>query len=241
MNNIVDLSDKIIVALDTSERQKALDITKKISPIIKKVKVGMELFYSEGPTIINELHELGVQVFVDLKIHDIPNTAAGAAMSLTKQGVWMWNVHVAGGITMMKRAKENAERVAQSLEIQMPLIIGVTQLTSTSQLMLEQQIGIKDSLKDVVVRYAQMAKEAGLDGVVASAQEVPFIKSVCGNDFITVTPGIRIQDSEVDDQVRITTPKQAIELGTDYMVIGRNITMATNPLEKAKEIVNSLV
>jgi len=241
MNNIVDLSEKIIVALDTSDRQKALDITKQISPIIKKVKVGMELFYSEGPNIISELHEFGVQVFVDLKIHDIPNTAAGAAMSLTKHGVWMWNVHVTGGITMMKRAKENAEKAAQLLGIQMPLIIGVTQLTSTSQQMLEQQIGIKESVKETVVRYAQMAKEAGLDGVVASAQEVPFIKAECGNAFITVTPGIRMQDSETDDQVRITTPRQAIELGTDYMVIGRNITMAANPYENAKQIVKSLI
>lgn len=231
---------QIIVALDTDNRQDALEITEKIAPVIRYVKVGMELYYSVGPSIIADLHQLGVQVFVDLKIHDIPNTAMGAAKSLTKHGVWMWNVHITGGLAMMRKAKESALQISSSLGIPMPLIIGVTQLTSTNQEMLEQQIGIKENIKDTVVRFATLAKEAGLDGVVASAQEVPFIKEACGKSFITVTPGIRLADSDAHDQVRITTPKQAIELGTDFMVIGRNITLADDPLQAAKDIINSM-
>ncbi|OEF96151.1 orotidine 5'-phosphate decarboxylase [Desulfuribacillus alkaliarsenatis] len=238
-NNNMPPADKIIVALDTDNRETALLIAKQIAPVIKTVKVGMELYYSVGPSIIEDLHKLDLRVFVDLKIHDIPNTAAGAAKSLTKTGVWMWNVHVAGGLKMMEKARESAQEVAKSLDIPMPLLIGVTQLTSTDQSTLNEQIGINEPIQETVVRYAKLAKAAGLDGVVASAQEVPLIKDACGVEFITVTPGIRMTDSSVDDQVRITTPKQAVELGTDYMVIGRNITKADNPYQAAVKIINS--
>ncbi|OEH84736.1 orotidine 5'-phosphate decarboxylase [Desulfuribacillus stibiiarsenatis] len=233
-------AERIIVALDTPNPAIALDIAKEISPVIRRVKVGMELYYSEGPSIVNELSSLGMEVFVDLKIHDIPNTAIGAAKSLTRHGVWMWNVHVAGGLLMMQKAKEAAQEISNQLNIPMPIVIGVTQLTSTSQNIMNQYIGIPGEVKDCVVRYAKLAKQAGLDGVVASAQEVPFIKEACGKEFLTITPGIRMSNSEVHDQVRITTPRQAMDLGTDYMVIGRNITDASNRLQAAKDIIQSM-
>ena len=152
----------------------------------------------------------------------------------------MWNVHAAGGIQMMERAREAADHFSQTHGIARPLIIAVTQLTSTSQYVMQEEIGICESIADTVVRYARMAQQAGLDGVVASAQEVPYIKEHCGSTFLTVTPGIRMADSRADDQVRVTTPRQALELGTDYMVIGRNITQAGDPLEAAKGIIHSM-
>ncbi len=233
------VGERIIVALDTPDKQQALTIARVIAPVINKVKVGMELFYSQGPSVLEELQQLGVQVFLDLKVHDIPNTAAGAAASLSRHGVWMWNVHAAGGKQMMERAREAADQACTKLGIVRPLLIAVTQLTSTSQQVMEEEIGIREPIADTVVRYARMAQEAGLDGVVASAQEVPYIKQHCGASFLTVTPGIRMPDSQADDQVRVTSPKQALELGTDYMVIGRNITKAADPLEAAKAIIRS--
>lgn len=234
------MADKIIVAIDTQDYKYAIDLVTKLSSVIKNFKIGMELYYSQGPKIIEEFNKLGVNIFLDLKVHDIPNTAAGAAESITGLDVWMWNVHVAGGLTMMESAVRASRAKAKDLGTQRPLLIGVTQLTSTNQDMLENQIGIKDSIVNTVISYAKLAKEAGLDGVVASAQEVPFIKEACGCDFITVTPGIRMPDASVDDQFRVTTPRQAVELKTDYMVIGRNITGAADPLKAAKEIIASM-
>ncbi len=234
------MGDKIIVAIDTQDYKYAIDLVTRLSSEIKNFKIGMELYYSQGPEIIEEFNKLGVNIFLDLKVHDIPNTAAGAAESITGLDVWMWNVHVAGGLTMMESAVRASRAKAKDLGTKRPLLIGVTQLTSTNQEMLENQIGIKDSIVNTVISYAKLAKEAGLDGVVASAQEVPFIKEACGSDFITVTPGIRMPDASAHDQIRVTTPRQAVELKTDYMVIGRNITAAADPLKAAKEIIASM-
>lgn len=229
----------IIVALDMEDAVQAIAIAKKIAPVIDKVKVGMELYYSAGAEVVKALNDLGLKVFVDLKLHDIPNTAAGAARSLTRQNVWMWNVHTSGGLKMMQSAKAEAEAVSKLLKIKAPLLIGVTQLTSSDQDMLES-LGITEKIEENVVRLAKLAKAAGLDGVVASAREVPAIKRACGNNFITVTPGIRLPDGNNHDQVRITTPEQAVKLGTNYMVIGRAITETDDPYIAAKNIASRL-
>ena len=194
------------------------------------VKIGMELFYAEGPVIVKKLKERGHKVFLDLKLHDIPNTVKSAMRVLGEYGVDMVNVHAAGGTELMKAAKEGlmlgAARYADK-----PKLIAVTQLTSTDEEMLHDQLLIDGSMNEVVRRYALNAKEAGLDGVVCSAFEAADIHSVCGEDFLTVTPGIRFADAVSDDQKRIMTPAQAKEAGADLIVVGRPITKAERPID----------
>lgn len=194
------------------------------------VKVGMEIFYSEGPEIVKLLKERGHKVFLDLKLHDIPNTVKKAMTVLGAYGVDMVNVHAAGGIEMMKAAKEGlmlgAARFADK-----PKLIAVTQLTSTDEETLHDQLLIDRPMDEVVRQYALNAKAAGLDGVVCSAYEAAEIHEACGEDFITVTPGIRFEDSAADDQKRVMTPAKAKEAGSDYIVVGRPITAAERPID----------
>lgn len=236
---MTDIRERIFVALDYPTAEEALSFAKRIAGTAKSVKVGMQLYYTAGPQVVAQLKELGFFVFVDLKIHDIPNTAKGAMQSLAALGADMVNVHTAGGKEMMIAAREGLEKGTVSATGK-PLLIGVTQLTSTSQQVMNNEIQISGTIEDCVKNYACQALAAGLDGVVASPLEVPMIKEVCGPSFLTVTPGIRPLGSSVGDQKRVTTPDEAFKMGSDYIVIGRPITQADDPVQAIEEIVRSV-
>ncbi len=222
----------VIVALDFENKEKALSFLKPFKEPMY-VKVGMELFYSEGKEMIQEIKKMGHKIFLDLKMHDIPNTVSSCMKVLANLDVDMINLHAAGGIKMMHEALLALEEVKGKNR---PLLIAVTQLTSTSQDVMNQELMIQGNLEEVVKHYALNAKKAGLDGVVCSPLEVQSIKKVCGKEFITVTPGIRPLSSNTDDQVRITTPTKAREIGCDYIVVGRPITKAPDPVKAYNDI-----
>jgi orotidine-5'-phosphate decarboxylase len=236
---IRDIRERMIVALDFSTREEVKRCLEQLEGRVRYVKVGMELFYAEGPAIIHFLKQQGLKVFLDLKVHDIPNTAKGAMKSLARLGVDLVNVHAAGGVAMMEAAREGLEQGTAAGETR-PLLIGVTMLTSTSRETMNQQLAIPGEVEDVVVHYAMMTKQAGLDGVVASPLEVPLVKQAAGSSFVAVTPGIRPAGADKGDQTRITTPEQAFRLGSDYIVIGRAITAAANPAAAWQEIVRTV-
>ena len=217
----------VIVALDFKDGKTALNFLDKFVDKKLFVKVGMELFYAEGPSIVKEIKERGHKIFLDLKLHDIPNTVKGGMRSLSHLGVDIVNVHAAGTISMMKAALEGSIRDDGTR----PLVIAVTQLTSTSEERMKEELLIESKINDTIVHYAKNAKKAGLDGVVCSPLEAGMVKNAVGMDFITVTPGVRFDDEEKGDQVRVTTPKNAKEIGTDFIVVGRPITQAENPVE----------
>lgn len=216
----------VIVALDFPTAADTLAFLDKFTGRKPYVKIGMELFYAEGPEIVREIKNRGHKIFLDLKLHDIPNTVEKAMKSLSKLSIDMVNVHAAGTVEMMEAAKRGLK--GESGEG--PLLIAVTQLTSTSQERMNEELLIDGKLEDVVIKYAQNAKKAGLDGVVCSPLESGMIHDACGDDFVTVTPGVRFADSAKDDQVRITTPEGAKKLGSDYIVVGRPITKAEDPV-----------
>lgn len=216
----------VIVALDFPTAADTLAFLDKFTGRKPYVKIGMELFYAEGPEIVREIKNRGHKIFLDLKLHDIPNTVEKAMKSLSKLSIDMVNVHAAGTLEMMEAAKRGLKGGSE----EGPLLIAVTQLTSTSQERMNEELLIDGKLEDVVIKYAQNAKEAGLDGVVCSPLESGMIHDACGHDFVTVTPGVRFADSAKDDQVRITTPEGAKKLGSDYIVVGRPITKAEDPV-----------
>ncbi|MGL4624471.1 MAG: orotidine-5'-phosphate decarboxylase [Culicoidibacterales bacterium] len=218
---------EIIVALDFSNEEEVIRFLKEFNQPIY-TKVGMELFYAYGPKIIDTIQTMGHQIFLDLKLHDIPNTVGSAMKNLARLEVDMVNVHVAGGSRMMEAAIEGLESGARP-GLKRPLCIGVTQLTSTSETMMQQELLIPKPLNEVVLDYAKLANQSHLDGVVCSVHEAKAIHEQCGQNFITVTPGIRLANDSVDDQVRIATPAYAKEQGSDYLVIGRSITQSQNP------------
>ncbi|MEY8379840.1 orotidine-5'-phosphate decarboxylase [Ileibacterium valens] len=224
---------KTIIALDFSSRQEVMDFLRQFKEPVS-VKIGMELTYAEGLDMIREIVEAGHEVFVDLKLHDIPNTVKGGMKNLASLGASILNCHAAGGIEMMKAAKTGLDEGAA--DNKKPLLIAVTQLTSTSKEAMNEEQGIPGEVIDSVVRYAKNAKEAGLDGVVCSVHEVEAIKKACGPEFLCVTPGIRLASNSVDDQKRVATPELAKERGSDYIVVGRSITKAENPVEIFNEI-----
>ncbi|RKN86858.1 orotidine-5'-phosphate decarboxylase [Paenibacillus ginsengarvi] len=241
MNRADSLVGRIIVALDYPDAGGARQLLKRLEGIPCYMKVGMELFYAAGPQFVLELKEAGYNVFLDLKMHDIPNTVKGGSASITHLGVDMFNVHAAGGRAMMEAAREGVEQALSGQPgASKPILIGVTQLTSTSQQVLNEEIGIAGSMEEAVLRYAESAKSAGLDGVVASPLEVTRIKERCGATFVTVTPGIRPAGSAAGDQSRVMTPQMAFAQGTDYIVIGRPITAAEDPREALENIVQSI-
>jgi orotidine-5'-phosphate decarboxylase len=218
-------ADKIIIALDFSDRQKVMELLQTLKGQKVWLKIGMELFYSLGPQIIHEAKERDFKVFLDLKLHDIPTTVGQSVKVLTRLPIDMINVHAAGGSEMMKRASESALASKYS-----PLLIAVTQLTSTSTEQMNQEQLILGDVLESVCHYAKLAQDSGCHGVVSSPKEIQTIKLKCGQKFLTVTPGIRPVDSDFNDQKRITTPLDALNLGADFMVIGRPITRAQNPL-----------
>lgn len=233
----MQLNERIIVALDFSSKElveefiERFDLSQKDSLVF--TKLGMELYYAEGAAMIEYLKSQGLKVFLDLKVHDIPNTAHGAIKSLAKYGVDILNVHASGGIEMMRRANE-----ALKSENAGAKLIGVTQLTSTDQTMLNEELGIAGTIDDAVLRLAENSKKAGLDGIVCSPLEVQRIKIELGQDFLTVCPGVRLAENAKDDQKRITTPEQAFKNGCDYIVMGRAITKASDPGSTFKEIIS---
>ncbi len=208
----------------------ALDLAKRLSPELCRLKVGKELFSSSGPALVEQLQRLGYEVFLDLKFHDIPNTVAGAVRAVANLGVWMLNVHASGGQKMMAAAREAIEPFSHR-----PLLIAVTVLTSmTDQDLLE--LGYVESAQERVLRLAGLARESGLDGVVCSAMEAGALRQIHGDDFCLVTPGIRMSGDPAADQRRVVTPAEALSMGSDYLVIGRPITGAPDPLAALQRV-----
>lgn len=230
-------TERIILALDVSDPDYAIEIVDKFSDKINIFKVGLELFTIAGPSIIDKIHKREKKVFLDLKFHDIPNTVAKAAKTVTRLGVFMFNIHAFGGFEMMKRCAETVIEICLKENLNRPLILGVTVLTSLTRESLRDEIGIQYGLKTHVKHLAALAMKAGLDGVVASGKEAEIIRNHCGKDFIIVTPGIRPSWTPPDDQKRTVTPKEAIKQGADYIVLGRAILKQQDPL-KAIELIS---
>jgi orotidine-5'-phosphate decarboxylase len=229
------IKDKVIIALDVNtlkEEEKLLDI---LSPHVQVFKVGMELFYSCGTKAIDLVKKYDKDIFLDLKFHDISNTVYAASKTAVRFGVFMFNVHASGGFDMMKKAVEGAEEESEKLGVSRPKVLGVTVLTSMDKEALAK-IGINKSAEDQVLDLARLAEEAGLDGVVASPEEIIVIRKNTGKDFLIVTPGVRLQGSETGDQKRVATPKEAFERGADYIVIGRPVTKAKDPAHALKTL-----
>ncbi len=216
----------VIIACDFSSREQTISFLDRFTGRKPFVKIGMELFYACGPEIVREIKARGHRIFLDLKLHDIPNTVKKSMKVLSSLDVDMCNLHAAGGIEMMRYAVEGLTREDGTR----PILIAVTQLTSTSEDVLHNELLIGETIQDTIVAYARNARKAGLDGVVCSPLEAGLIKENVGQDFITVTPGIRFADSKKDDQVRITTPARAKEMGSDYIVVGRPITASDDPV-----------
>ncbi|OUS72286.1 orotidine 5'-phosphate decarboxylase [Pseudoalteromonas sp. A601] len=231
----LEQSKKVLIALDYDDQQTALNFVKQLSPDSCRLKVGKEMFTYFGPAFVKELIDLGFDVFLDLKFHDIPNTIAKAVTAAAKMGVWMVNVHASGGVEMMTKAKQALEQFGDKT----PLLIAVTVLTSMDEAELKR-LGVEKTPAEQVIYLAKLAKESGLDGVVCSAQEAKQLKAELGEDFKLVTPGIRPAGSDAGDQKRIMTPKQAIDDGSDYLVVGRPITQSADPVAVLKEINDSL-
>ena len=232
--------ERLVLALDVDDFSSAENLVGLLKDYVGVFKVGSQLFTSEGTKIIDMITKAKARVFLDLKFHDIPNTVKGAAESATKLGVYMFNVHASGGYEMMKAAADAAIETSIKLGIKKPLILGVTVLTSINQEILEKEVGVNKAVKEHVVHLAKLAKSAGLDGVVASPHEIKDIRDACGKNFIILTPGIRPAGEELNDQKRIMTPKQALEQGADFIVIGRPIRNAENPVEAAKNIIKEM-
>ena len=227
----------VIVACDFSSKEQVFTFLDKFTGRKPFVKIGMELYYAEGPEIVRQIKARGHKIFLDLKLHDIPNTVKKAMAVLSGLDVDMCNVHAAGTSAMMKAALEGLTRPDGSR----PLLIAVTQLTSTDEDSMRRELLIDRPLDQVVMSYAQTAKEAGLDGVVCSPLEAGKVHQACGDAFVTVTPGVRFADGDVGDQKRVTTPEKARELGSDYIVVGRPITAAADPVAAYERCVKEFV
>jgi len=217
---------EVIIACDFSSQQQVLEFLDQFTEVKPFVKIGMELFYAEGPEMVKEIKRRGHKIFLDLKLHDIPNTVYKAMKNVAKLGVDMTNVHAAGTVEMMKAAQKAIDEVNPETKL-----IAVTQLTSTSEEVMKEELWIDHPINDTVQHYALNAQKAGLAGVVCSPLEASLVKDVCGAEFVTVTPGIRFDDASKGDQKRVTTPAMAREIGSHYIVVGRPITAAENPVE----------
>ena len=231
----MSVTSPVVVALDVATQQELTQLLNQLDPAACRVKVGKELFTLFGPQVLDQLHALGFEVFLDLKFHDIPNTVAAAVRAAAEKGVWMVNVHASGGSKMMRAAREALEPFGDKA----PLLIAVTVLTSMQDSDLAEQ-GIQRTAAEQVSHLARLAQESGMDGVVCSAQEAPVLRAERGEDFVLVTPGIRPADSARDDQQRIATPEEAMALGSSYLVIGRPISRANKPLDALKTINQAL-
>jgi orotidine-5'-phosphate decarboxylase len=227
----------VIIACDFASKETTLEFLDKFTDVKPFVKIGMELFYAEGPQIVREIKARGHKIFLDLKLHDIPNTVKKSMAVLSRLDVDMTNLHAAGTVSMMEAALEGLTRPDGTR----PLLIAVTQLTSTDQERMENDLLIKEPIDRVVMHYANNAKIAGLDGVVCSPLESEKVHATCGKEFLTVTPGVRFADGDKGDQKRVMTPAQAKEIGSDYIVVGRPITAAEDPVAAYKRCVSEFV
>ncbi|HAN21386.1 MAG: orotidine 5'-phosphate decarboxylase [Clostridiales bacterium GWF2_36_10] len=227
----------VIIACDFQSWEKTKEFLNLFTEEKPFLKIGMELFYAEGPQAVREMKARGHKIFLDLKLHDIPNTVKKAMKSLSNLDIDMCNVHASGTIEMMKAALEGLTKADGSR----PLLIAVTQLTSTDEQRLHDELLIEKNMDETVMHYAKNAAAAGLDGVVCSPLEAEKVKEVCGNSFLTVTPGIRFEGGEMGDQKRVTTPSRAREIGSDFIVIGRPITDAPDPVEAYRQAVNDFL
>lgn len=234
----MDFKDRLIVALDLDDADKALQLVEQLRGAVGMFKIGLEPFCLFGPSFVERVHERGGDVFLDLKFYDIPRTTAQAARAAVRMGVQMFNVHIAGGREMLKAVVDAAKEEAGCGDI--PKILGVTVLTSLGAEELRAEIGIQRSPLDQVLFWAELARECGLSGVVASPQEASAIRSRCGKDFLIVTPGVRPAGSAPDDQMRVSTPAAALKAGADYLVVGRPIVKAPDPLRAVQEIIREM-
>ncbi|MCD6399931.1 orotidine-5'-phosphate decarboxylase [candidate division WOR-3 bacterium] len=232
----IEPKERLIVALDVGNLDSLKNIIDRLGDNIVYYKIGLELFTALGPTVIQYLKSLGKKVFLDLKLHDIPNTVARAVKAASNFGVDMMTIHTLGGFEMMESAQKASWRVGEGG----PKIIGITLLTSLDEAFINDFLEIKRKLKDEVLKLASLALSAGLSGVVSSPQEVKEIKECCGNDFIVVSPGIRPEGYDTMDHARSATPKEAIKMGADYIVVGRPILNSENPLWSAKKILEDI-
>lgn len=227
----------VIIACDFADKETALNFLDKFEGRKPFVKIGMELFYAEGPQIVREIKARGHKIFLDLKLHDIPNTVKKSMAVLSRLDVDMCNLHAAGTSRMMEAALEGLTRPDGTR----PLLIAVTQLTSTDQEAMERDLLIKEPIDKVVMHYAETAKNAGLDGVVCSPLEAQKVHDICGEKFLTVTPGVRFADGDIGDQKRVMTPEQAKKIGSDYIVVGRPITAAPDPVSAYERCIKEFV
>lgn len=227
----------VIIACDFADKETALNFLDKFEGRKPFVKIGMELFYAEGPQIVREIKARGHKIFLDLKLHDIPNTVKKSMAVLSRLDVDMCNLHAAGTSRMMEAALEGLTRPDGTR----PLLIAVTQLTSTDQEAMERDLLIKEPIDKVVMHYAETAKNAGLDGVVCSPLEAQKVHDICGEKFLTVTPGVRLADGDIGDQKRVMTPEQAKKIGSDYIVVGRPITAAPDPVAAYERCIKEFV
>ena len=231
------MAKDVIIACDFSSAEECFRFLDRFSEEKPFVKIGMELYYAEGPAIVREIKRRGHKIFLDLKLHDIPNTVRKAMAVLSRLDADIVNLHAAGGSNMMKAAIEGLTRPDGSR----PLLIAVTQLTSTDQQLMESELLIEKRLEDVVIAYAQNAAASGLDGVVCSPLEAGSVHEACGTGFLTVTPGVRFAEGDTGDQKRVTTPQKARELGADYIVVGRPITQADDPVAAYRKCVKEFL
>ncbi|MBP3774885.1 MAG: orotidine-5'-phosphate decarboxylase [Bacteroidaceae bacterium] len=220
------MAQDVIIACDFSSGRETLEFLDRFEGRKPFVKIGMELFYAEGPEIVRQIKQRGHKIFLDLKLHDIPNTVRKAMRVLSRLDVDMTNVHAAGTVEMMQAALEGLTREDGTR----PLLIAVTQLTSTSEERMQKELLINAGMEETIAQYADNTRRAGLDGVVCSPLEAALVKGRCGRQFMAITPGIRFADAQKDDQVRITTPQRAREIGSDFIVVGRPITAAADPV-----------
>ncbi|MGN0661484.1 MAG: orotidine-5'-phosphate decarboxylase [Oscillospiraceae bacterium] len=227
----------VIIACDFSSKAEVMNFLDRFTEEKPFVKIGMELFYAEGPQIVREIKERGHKIFLDLKLHDIPNTVKKAMSVLSGLDVDVCNLHAGGTVAMMEAALEGLTRPDGTR----PLLIAVTQLTSTSEERMKSDLLIDAPIDEVIMHYAKNAKKAGLDGVVCSPLEAGKVHEVCGKEFLTVTPGVRFADDSVNDQVRVTTPARAKEIGSDYIVVGRSITAAADPVSAYRRCLKEFV
>jgi orotidine-5'-phosphate decarboxylase len=230
------MRERLIVALDVDSSEQATDLVRQLAGEVGMFKIGKQLFTHAGPQAVRQIQELGGEIFLDLKFHDIPNTVAKAAIEATRLGVKMFNVHASGSLEMMRMTVKEVKRVCRQQNLRKPIMLAVTVLTSLNQDDLER-VGVERKVADQVVRLALLTKEAGMDGVVASPHEVADIREACGRRFVIVTPGIRPSDGSRNDQQRVMTPQEAVRGGVDYIVVGRPIIEAKDPIAAARAIV----
>ena len=230
------VKERLIVALDLDDLERVKALVKLLAGELGMFKVGKQLFTHAGPAVVKMIEEIGGEVFLDLKFHDIPTTVAKAAIEATRLGVKMFNVHASGSLEMMRQTAKEVRRVCRQESLRRPIMLAVTVLTSLEKRDLER-VGVDREVLDQVVRLASLSQEAGMDGVVASPQEVAAIRAACGRRFVIVTPGIRSHGRKQDDQRRVMTAAEALRAGVDYIVVGRPITEAQDPLSAAREIV----